>query len=76
MFEMLFSFLRNNWCKVLVRSYKVYLDPGSASVLLQLIIGAIAGALLTIKIYWQKFKNIFSSWRKINRRRKVDNHDS
>ena len=29
-----------------------YLDPGSSSYILQLIVGAIVGFLVTLKIYW------------------------
>ena len=36
-----------------------YIDPGLGSILLQGIIGAIAAASLTIKIYWQKIKAFF-----------------
>ena len=36
-----------------------YLDPGSSSYILQLIVGAIAGLFVTIKIYWLKIKSFF-----------------
>ena len=38
-----------------------YLDPGTGSMLLQGLIGAIAAAALTVKLYWHKFKSIFRS---------------
>ena len=41
-----------------------YLDPGSGSIIIQAIIGAIASALFFIKMFWFKikkfFKNIFN----------------
>ena len=38
-----------------------YLDPGTGSLVLQLLIGGILGALVTIKMYWTKIKNYFIS---------------
>jgi hypothetical protein len=41
-----------------------YLDPGSGSYLLQLLLAALFGALFAIKIFWKKivdfFRNLFS----------------
>ena len=31
-----------------------YLDPGSGSMLLQLILGGVAGAVVLVKIYWRR----------------------
>ena len=36
-------------------SAHAYLDPGTGSIILQAIIGAIAAAATFLKIYWQKF---------------------
>jgi NhaP-type Na+/H+ or K+/H+ antiporter len=36
-----------------------YLDPGSGSFILQLIIGAIAGLLIALKAYWGRIKSFF-----------------
>ena len=33
-----------------------YIDPGSGSLVIQIIIGALVGAGITIKIYWYKLK--------------------
>jgi|TARA_B100001013_G_scaffold1664_1_gene1238 hypothetical protein len=33
-----------------------YIDPGSASAVIAMIIGVIAGAGMTIKLYWFKIK--------------------
>jgi hypothetical protein len=34
-----------------------YIDPGSASAVIAMIIGVIAGAGMTLKLYWFKIKN-------------------
>ena len=33
-----------------------YLDPGSGSVVIQMLVGALAGVGIALKIYWQKIK--------------------
>ena len=33
-----------------------YIDPGSATAIIAMIIGAIAGAGMTLKLYWYKIK--------------------
>jgi hypothetical protein len=38
-----------------------YLDPGTGSLLLQGVIGAIAGLLVALKLYWTRVKNIFAT---------------
>ena len=38
-----------------------YLDPGTGSIILQGLIAGIAGGLITIKLYWAKFKSLFKS---------------
>jgi len=37
-----------------------YIDPGSGSLIIQIIIGALVGVGITMKIYWFKFKAMFS----------------
>lgn len=34
-----------------------YLDPGTGSMLLQLVLGGVAGALIVGKLYWQRLKD-------------------
>ena len=36
-----------------------YLDPGSGSMLVQLLLGGVAGAAVIMKLGWQRFKDIF-----------------
>lgn len=38
-----------------------YLDPGSGSMLVQLLLGGVAGAAVIMKLGWQRFKDIFRS---------------
>lgn len=38
-----------------------YIDPGSGSLFLQLLIGGLAGVGVLLKMYWQNFKAFFQS---------------
>ena len=35
-----------------------YLDPGTGSMILQLLLGGIAGAMVVGRLYWQRIKEI------------------
>lgn len=37
-------------------SAHAYLDPGTGSIVLQMLIGGIAGGLIVLKMYWAKAK--------------------
>ena len=37
-----------------------YIDPGTGSIILQALVGALVGVGITLKIYWEKVKGIFS----------------
>ena len=37
-----------------------YIDPGSASLLIQGAIGAVAAGLVALKLYWQKVRALFA----------------
>jgi hypothetical protein len=37
-----------------------YLDPGSGSLILQLLIAGLMGAGLLVKVFWKKIKALFS----------------
>ena len=41
-----------------------YLDPGTGSMLLQLLLGGVAGVLVIGKLYWQRVKDVFSGSRR------------
>lgn len=38
----------------------LYLDPGSGSLLIQLLIAAVLGAGVAVRIYWGKLKALFT----------------
>ncbi|HYH09195.1 MAG TPA: hypothetical protein VEK11_19260 [Thermoanaerobaculia bacterium] len=39
----------------------MYIDPGSGSFILQMIIGAVAGAFVTMKLFWGRIR---ARWKK------------
>jgi hypothetical protein len=49
--------------------FLLYLDPGSGSFLIQLLIAGVAGAGLAIAVSWTKIKRFF------NRKKKVETGD-
>ncbi len=36
-----------------------YIDPGTGSYILQLLVAALLGAMFTLKLYWARVKNFF-----------------
>jgi hypothetical protein len=58
-------------CAVLVLSFSknayAYLDPGTGSMLLQGLIAAVAGGLIIIRTYWDKWKSLLSDRKKLGR---------
>lgn len=38
-----------------------YIDPGSGSYIIQVIIAALLGGAVAIKVFWQRIKNFFTS---------------
>ncbi len=38
-----------------------YIDPGSGSLVIQIIIGALVGVGITVKIYWYRLKGFISN---------------
>lgn len=47
-----------------------YLDPGTGSMMLQLLLGGVAGALVVLKLYWQNFKLYFRNAVPVHLRKK------
>lgn len=41
------------------RTANAYLDPGTGSMILQVLLGGIAGAAVVLKLYWHKLKALF-----------------
>lgn len=41
-----------------------YLDPATGSMMLQLLLGGVAGALVVLRLYWYRIKNsrLFRGW--------------
>ncbi len=39
---------------------QAYLDPGTGSMLVQMLLGGVAGALVIGKLYWHRFKAFFN----------------
>ena len=38
---------------------QAYLDPGTGSLVLQVVLAGIAGALAVVKLYWEKIRGLF-----------------
>lgn len=41
------------------RAAYAYIDPGTGSFLLQMLIAALVGTALSVKVFWNKVKNLF-----------------
>lgn len=44
-----------------------YIDPGSGSYFIQIVIAALVGGAVTIKVFWRRIKDFFTS--RLNRKR-------
>lgn len=44
----------------MTRPAYAYLDPGTGSMILQVVLGGIAGAAVMLKLYWGQFKALFN----------------
>lgn len=44
---------------IIPRSAHAYLDPGSASYAIQILIGALVGVLVAVKAFWRQIKFFF-----------------
>ena len=49
------------FCLVFPHKAYAYLDPGTGSLILQLIIAFLLGASFAIKVYWRKIKTFFTN---------------
>jgi hypothetical protein len=43
------------------RQLFAYVDPGSGSMLLQLLLGGVAGVAVAIRMYWHRVRSFFGS---------------
>ena len=41
-----------------------YLDPGTGSILLQMLLGGVAGGIVIVKLYWHRLTSFFKRDRK------------
>jgi hypothetical protein len=44
---------------------QAYLDPGTGSIILQILLGGVAGAALAVKLYWHKFLSLSGLGRQV-----------
>ncbi len=49
---------------IIISEAYAYIDPGTGSLFIQVIIGAIVGVGITVKIYWYKLKEKITGMRK------------
>jgi hypothetical protein len=49
------------FCFVIPQKAYAYLDPGTGSYILQLLIGVLVGSSVAIKIYWARIRAFFRS---------------
>ena len=53
-----------------INNAQAYIDPGSGSIILQALLGALAAAGATVSIYWNKIKNLFKRNKKFEKDKK------
>ena len=56
---------------ILTSSAYAYLDPGTGSIILQVLLGGVAGLALAGKLYWQKFISLLGIKRKPEELREI-----
>jgi hypothetical protein len=49
------------FCIAIAQPAYAYLDPGSGSMILQLLLGGVAGAAVVIKLYWRRFLSLLGA---------------
>ncbi len=57
-------FIINIFILILSTNAHAYIDPGSGSIIIQAILGAIAAVGTTASIYWSKIKKFFTKNKK------------
>ncbi len=56
--KIIFLFASFSYCLFPVKAY-AYVDPGTGSYVIQIVIAALLGILFTIKSFWNKLKSFF-----------------
>ena len=52
-------FIATAWFLVfLIKPAYAYLDPGSGSMILQILLGGVAGLVVILKLYWRRFMRL------------------
>jgi hypothetical protein len=52
-------------CGISTSSAYAYLDPGTGSILLQVLLGGLAGIALTVRLYWHKLLSMSGLGRQV-----------
>jgi hypothetical protein len=61
---------------VTTSSAYAYLDPGTGSIILQVLLGGIAGIALALKLYWQRFLSLIGLGRQVQESDRVSRERS
>ena len=61
---------------VLVTPAQAYLDPGTGSMILQMVLGGVAGLAVLVKMYWQKLRELPGSLSANSRKDKAGDSES
>lgn len=54
LFTYVFAFVSS-----IARPAYAYLDPGTGAIVVQLLLGGVAGFMVIVKLYWQRVKGFF-----------------
>ena len=57
-----------------IRKAHAYIDPGTGSYILQIVIGGVLGAAFALKVYWKKVKFYFTNL--LSKQTKNDEHQN
>ena len=57
-----------------IKDAYAYIDPGTGSYIIQVIIGGVLGAAFALKVYWKKVKFYFSNL--LSKQTKNDKHEN
>ena len=57
-------------------TFPAYIDPGTGSLIIQVLIGALAGALVATKIFWSRIKAFFKDLFSTGSNRREDDDQS
>jgi len=57
-----------------IRKAHAYIDPGTGSYIIQVVIGGLLGAAFALKVYWKKVRAYFSNL--FSKHTKSDKHEN